>query len=158
MCRCRWGFQDRIVSTVIAILSSLDSNIFLSVPVTSDTVMKTFTVPETSAPLWFYCGQTGHCAAGMVFAINPPADPAPNSFSAFKALAMSQGTSSASAPVAGPSSTPTASSSAYVTPPPPHWQSATATVTWGGSTYTTTYSSYDGTPRTFVFYILVTAF
>ncbi|CAE6456460.1 unnamed protein product [Rhizoctonia solani] len=23
-------------------------------------------------PHWFYCGQTGHCPAGMVFAVNPP--------------------------------------------------------------------------------------
>jgi len=30
----------------------------------------TFAVNDTK-PKWFYCKQTGHCAAGMVFAINP---------------------------------------------------------------------------------------
>ena len=111
-----------------------------SVPVaagtqTSDLPIKQFTVPEGNAPLWFYCGQTGHCGQGMVFAINPPADPNPRSFQAFKALAMGQNGS-------GSSST----TSTLTTPPTPHWTSATATVTFGGSVYTTTYTSYDGTP------------
>ncbi len=69
-----------------------------SVPVaagTSPLPTKQFTVPAGNAPLWFYCSQVGHCGQGMVFAINPPADPAPNSFSAFKAAAIAQnGTSS----------------------------------------------------------------
>lgn len=105
---------------------------------TTDLPIRQFIVPAGNAPLWFYCGQTGHCGQGMVFAINPPADPSPNSFSAFKALAQG-GTPSSS-------SSPPPSSSDYVTPPAPHWVSATATVTYGGSVYTTTYTSYDGTP------------
>jgi hypothetical protein len=117
-----------------------------SVPVaagTTDLPIRQFTVPAGDAPLWFYCGQVGHCAQGMVFAINPPADPSPNSFSAFKALAQGGAPPS--------SSSPPASTSGYVTPPAPHWVSATATVTYGGSVYTTTYTSYDGTPRMSVF-------
>ncbi|KAH9930623.1 Cupredoxin [Fomitopsis serialis] len=43
-----------------------------------------FTLQNASAPLWFYCKQTGHCAKGMVFAINPTAA---KSFSAFQAAA-----------------------------------------------------------------------
>ncbi|KAF8152585.1 Cupredoxin [Crassisporium funariophilum] len=111
--------------------------IFVPVPAgTSPLPNRQFTVPEGTAPIWFYCGQTGHCAQGMVFAINPQADPSPRSFSAFKALAMG-GTPP-------PSATPPAST--FSTPPPQPWQSATATVTFGGSTYTTTYTSYAGTP------------
>ncbi|KDQ10322.1 hypothetical protein BOTBODRAFT_178339 [Botryobasidium botryosum FD-172 SS1] len=40
----------------------------------------------TTDPLWFHCEQTGHCAQGMVFAINPPADG--NTFDKFKAAAL----------------------------------------------------------------------
>jgi len=36
-------------------------------------------------PKWFYCAQAGHCAAGMVFAINPPREG--NTFDAFLANA-----------------------------------------------------------------------
>ncbi|OJJ42160.1 hypothetical protein ASPZODRAFT_105718 [Penicilliopsis zonata CBS 506.65] len=31
----------------------------------------TVTINDTD-PIWFYCGQTGHCQAGMVGVINPP--------------------------------------------------------------------------------------
>ncbi|KAJ7187427.1 Cupredoxin, partial [Mycena haematopus] len=95
-----------------------------------------FAVADSTTPFWFFCEQTGHCGKGMVFAINAPADPDPHSFSAFQALAMQlNGTGSASAPP--PSST---------TPPPQSWATATATVTDAGSTWTTIYTSYDGTP------------
>ncbi|OBZ75762.1 hypothetical protein A0H81_04080 [Grifola frondosa] len=39
---------------------------------------------NTTGPLWFYCRQTGHCAQGMVFAVNPTAA---KSFDAFQAAA-----------------------------------------------------------------------
>ncbi|KAK0504132.1 Cupredoxin [Armillaria luteobubalina] len=58
------------------------------VPVTNGTTafpVWSFTVNNASAPLWFYCAQTGHCAKGMVFAINPTAN---KSFAAFQAAAM----------------------------------------------------------------------
>ena len=32
-----------------------------------------FQVTNASAPLWFFCRQTGHCAKGMVLAVNPTA-------------------------------------------------------------------------------------
>lgn len=60
-----------------------------------------FTVNNASAPLWFYCKQTGHCAQGMVFAINPTAN---KSLAAFKANAMG-GASGASTGSASPSAT-----------------------------------------------------
>ncbi|KAF8140788.1 hypothetical protein K438DRAFT_1636972 [Mycena galopus ATCC 62051] len=100
----------------------------------------TFTVADATTPAWFYCQQTGHCGQGMVFAINAPADPAPNSFSAFQALAMQlngTGSTSASASASAPAAT---------TPAPQSWATATATVTDNGSTWTTVYTSYDGTP------------
>jgi plastocyanin len=70
----------------------------------------------------------------MVFAVNPPADPDPRSFNAFKNLAM------------GASGT-TAETGAFTTPPPQQWQTATATLSSASSVWTTTYTSYDGTPR-----------
>ncbi|TEB27343.1 hypothetical protein FA13DRAFT_1736720 [Coprinellus micaceus] len=95
-----------------------------------------FHVPDNhGAPLWFYCGQTGHCGQGMVFAINPPAPPAQNSFEAFRDLAIAPGSATSTAP------------DNYTTPPPPQWTMATATVTWGESTYETVYTSYAGTPE-----------
>ncbi|KAG6917641.1 hypothetical protein DXG01_001748 [Tephrocybe rancida] len=97
-----------------------------------------YTVVDTN-PVWVHCEQKGHCGQGMVFAVNPPAEPSPKSFAAFQALAISiNGTASAT--------TATAASTAYVTPPAPQWQTATATVTVANSVWTTTYSSYDGTP------------
>ncbi|RDB18971.1 hypothetical protein Hypma_014380 [Hypsizygus marmoreus] len=43
------------------------------------------TINDT-APIWGYCGQTGHCAAGMVFAINA-VESGPNNFAAFVEIA-----------------------------------------------------------------------
>lgn len=58
-----------------------------------------FTVNDTSAPMWFYCRQTGHCAKGMVFAVNPTAA---KSFDAFQLAANSTGsTASTSASASG---------------------------------------------------------
>ncbi|KAF6759199.1 hypothetical protein DFP72DRAFT_1031967 [Ephemerocybe angulata] len=107
-----------------------------------------FTVPDNGGtPLWFYCGQTAHCGQGMVFAINAPQDPDPHSFNAFKALAIARNGTAASTTTAPPTSTTTTSTSDnYTTPPPPKWTEATKTITWNGQTYTTTYTSYDGTP------------
>ncbi|TEB10258.1 hypothetical protein FA13DRAFT_1749018 [Coprinellus micaceus] len=111
-----------------------------------------FTVPDNyGAPLWFYCGQVNHCGSGMVFAINPPADAAdPHSFEAFRALAIARNGTDAAAPTSTTVHSGAAAATgtdSYTTPPAPHWTEATATVIWGGSTYTTTYTSYDGTPE-----------
>jgi len=43
-----------------------------------------FTLNNASAPLWFFCAQTGHCGQGMVFAVNPTAA---KSFEAFQTAA-----------------------------------------------------------------------
>ncbi|KZT71390.1 hypothetical protein DAEQUDRAFT_128898 [Daedalea quercina L-15889] len=61
-----------------------------------------FTVQNTSAPLWFYCRQTGHCEAGMVFAINPTAS---KSFSAFQAAAKATTSNSTNSTTSSASST-----------------------------------------------------
>jgi len=71
-----------------------------------------FTMTNASAPLWFYCRQTGHCQQGMVFAINPTTN---KSFAAFQAAAKASnsngtpGSASASASGTSTSSTPSAS-------------------------------------------------
>ncbi|KII88409.1 hypothetical protein PLICRDRAFT_111045 [Plicaturopsis crispa FD-325 SS-3] len=97
------------------------------------------TVNDTK-PIWVFCGQTGHCGQGMVFSVNAPADPAPNSFDAFQALAIAQnGTSNAT-------STSASATSTFATPPAQSVATVTATVTVGASTWTTTYASYAGTP------------
>ncbi|KAJ7074993.1 hypothetical protein B0H15DRAFT_43590 [Mycena belliarum] len=99
-----------------------------------------FVLADDTKPAWFHCEQTGHCGKGMVFAINAPADPDPHSFSAFQALAIKingTGDSSASAP---------ANTGSYTTPPAQSWATATATISNAASTWTTVYTSYDGTP------------
>ncbi|CUA74068.1 hypothetical protein RSOLAG22IIIB_10945 [Rhizoctonia solani] len=40
-------------------------------------------------PHWFYCGQVGHCPAGMVFAVNPPKNG--NTFEKFEEKAKESG-------------------------------------------------------------------
>ncbi|KAF6763276.1 Cupredoxin [Ephemerocybe angulata] len=71
-------------------------------PGTNPLPTRDFVVPDNGGkPLWFYCGQVNHCGRGMVFAINPPNAPNPQSFDAFKALAIARnGTNPA--PIAPP--------------------------------------------------------
>ncbi|KAK0201925.1 Cupredoxin [Desarmillaria ectypa] len=81
------------------------------VPVSNTTTvvpMWSFTVNNASAPLWFYCAQTGHCAKGMVFAINPTAN---KSFAAFQTAAMASTTNSTSSSSASGSAASGVSSS-----------------------------------------------
>ncbi|KAJ7058536.1 hypothetical protein C8F01DRAFT_292951 [Mycena amicta] len=92
----------------------------------------TFAVANSSKPLWFHCEQTGHCGQGMVFAINAPAAPDPHSFESFQELAKELNGTTATA---------------TTTPPAQSWASATATLTHDASTWTTIYTSYDGTPQ-----------
>jgi len=65
-----------------------------------------FTLNNASTPLWFYCAQTGHCAKGMVFAVNPTAT---KSFEAFQANANATGSTATTS--AGGSSTASPSAS-----------------------------------------------
>ncbi|EJU05855.1 hypothetical protein DACRYDRAFT_35845, partial [Dacryopinax primogenitus] len=109
---------------------------------------------ETLDPIWFYCGQKNpinHCEQGMVFAINPPATG--NTFAAFQANAIALGTagsapssSSSTAAPAGATPPAVAPSLNYTIPPDPSLQVVTATFQWNGAPYTTTYSSYPGSP------------
>ncbi|KDQ12371.1 hypothetical protein BOTBODRAFT_34670 [Botryobasidium botryosum FD-172 SS1] len=84
-----------------------------------------FVVQDTN-PIWIYCRQTGHCQSGMVFSVNAAATG--NTFDAFKALAVANGTSTTAA-------TPTAAPSVVT---------VTQTITLGANTWTTTYGSYPG--------------
>ncbi|KAJ7685430.1 Cupredoxin, partial [Mycena polygramma] len=46
-----------------------------------------FTVDNASTPLWFFCAQTTHCEAGMVFSVNA-VESGPKNFAAYQAAAM----------------------------------------------------------------------
>ena len=52
-----------------------------SVPISATPMTFRILVKNASQPLWFYCAHQGHCAAGMVMAVNPTAD---KTFDAFK--------------------------------------------------------------------------
>ncbi|TFK22263.1 hypothetical protein FA15DRAFT_695849 [Coprinopsis marcescibilis] len=72
---------------------------FIPVPSAEDKVSIDFKVPENGGkPLWFYCGQTGHCGDGMVFAINAPGAPSEFSFEAHQALAIARNGTGATQP------------------------------------------------------------
>ncbi|KAF9558441.1 hypothetical protein CPC08DRAFT_639023, partial [Agrocybe pediades] len=47
-----------------------------------------------TTPIWGYCGQTGHCGQGMVFAINA-VESGPNNFAAFQTIAKNTASTSA---------------------------------------------------------------
>ena len=53
-------------------------------------VKQSFIMPQTDKPLWFYCRQTGHCAKGMVFAVNAPKH-GDHTFDAFRKKATNTG-------------------------------------------------------------------
>ncbi|KAF8600223.1 hypothetical protein BDV93DRAFT_525511 [Ceratobasidium sp. AG-I] len=55
---------------------------------TSHFPTRTFKVTDKK-PHWFYCGQTGHCPDGMVFAVNPPKSG--NTFEKFQKKAQHSG-------------------------------------------------------------------
>ncbi|KAK0432742.1 uncharacterized protein EV420DRAFT_1655282 [Desarmillaria tabescens] len=88
--------------------SGIDSG-FVPIPANSTLFGQwTFTVDNSSTPLWFFCAQAGHCEKGMVFAVNPTQD---KSFQAFLANAQGNETGASSA---GGSSTIGASASGVV--------------------------------------------
>ncbi|EPQ58329.1 Cupredoxin [Gloeophyllum trabeum ATCC 11539] len=68
-----------------------------------------------TAPIWGFCGQTGHCGKGMVFSINA-VESGPNNFAAFQALAEhvngTSTTSGSGTSTSAPSSSSTKASSA----------------------------------------------
>jgi len=77
---------------------SVDSG-FMPVAAGGPTPEFNVTVNDT-APLWFYCRQTGHCGMGMVFAVNSDETSA-RSFSAFQTLAKEINGTSSNATTAG---------------------------------------------------------
>jgi plastocyanin len=117
-------------------------------PVPDATNSPTFTIPvNDTAPIWIHCRQAAdtansHCGKGMVFAINCGADGAPNSFTNFKNAALAIG-----AGLAGTTPTSTYAYSTATVPPAPAGGTVTATITLQTSTWTTTYSSYPGSPN-----------
>ncbi|KAF9017010.1 hypothetical protein BDZ89DRAFT_1103869 [Hymenopellis radicata] len=72
------------------------------------------TVNNATAPLWFYCAQTGHCAKGMVFAINPSAA---KTFAAFQAAAMGGSTTGTTGSTSGAGASATGSTTAGAASP-----------------------------------------
>ncbi|KAF9532182.1 hypothetical protein CPB83DRAFT_662688 [Crepidotus variabilis] len=92
------SFADPCTKLSTSGVQAVDSGF---VPVTANATSLpqwSFTVNNASSPLWFYCAQKSpadHCAAGMVFAINPTPD---KTFDAFLAKAKAGSTSSGSAP------------------------------------------------------------
>ncbi|PBL00998.1 hypothetical protein ARMGADRAFT_1024830 [Armillaria gallica] len=121
----------------------------------------TMTVNDTQ-PIWVYCKQAAktpasHCGQGMVFAVNCGLDGAPNSFTNFKSAALAVGASLSAAASAATASSDTASDAAasmtytaayggVTVPPAADPTVVTDTVTLESSTWTTTYSSYPGSP------------
>ncbi|TBU64921.1 hypothetical protein BD310DRAFT_972424 [Dichomitus squalens] len=133
---------------------------------TDDFPTWTITVQDTK-PLWFFCRQgentaASHCGKGMVFAVNCGQDGAPNSFTNFKNAALAIGAelqaSASAASSAAPATSAAAATSidysgwttaAYGTatiPAEPTGSIVTDTITAGSATWTTTYSSYPGSP------------
>ncbi|THH10843.1 hypothetical protein EW145_g1045 [Phellinidium pouzarii] len=64
--------------------SGIDSGFFPVSPNPTAIPQWSFTLENATTPLWFFCAQTGHCEAGMVFAVNPTAS---KTFEAFQAAA-----------------------------------------------------------------------
>jgi len=81
----------------------LDSGFTHATTVSQNTSGFSFVVNNT-APLWFYCRQTGHCTDGMVFAVNANAN---KTYAAFLENAKSSNSSSST-----PSGSPTGSTGA----------------------------------------------
>ena len=77
----------------------VDSGIMPATPGQATVPTWSFTVKNGTAPAWFYCKAGRHCAAGMVFSINPTAE---RSHETFKATAQG-----APAPASGGNNTTT---------------------------------------------------
>ncbi|GFF46716.1 cupredoxin [Aspergillus lentulus] len=104
----------------------------------------TLTVNDTS-PIWYYCGQVGHCQAGMVGVINPPRN-GPNTLDAFKSAARNAGDSTVPSAVGGgtlgkPSTASTMSSGTSQTSTSTSSSTSTSATTSSTSTSTATSTS-----------------
>ncbi|CAL1696109.1 unnamed protein product [Somion occarium] len=130
---------------------------FHPVPANQTDNFDTYTiVVNDTKPIWVHCEQAAntplsHCGKGMVFAVNCGPDGAQNSFTNFKNSALAIGAQLQSAASSASSAAPTATDAPIVTgsitiPPAPTQSVVTVTVTVEASTWTTTYSSYPGSP------------
>ncbi|KAF8305551.1 hypothetical protein DL93DRAFT_2172572 [Clavulina sp. PMI_390] len=133
---------SRLIGADGVSVTGFDSG-FQPVGTTGQQTVSSFTVTTTS-PLWFYCRQTGHCAQGMVFAVNPPTSG--NTFDKFLANALGSANTTATTTASTPPSTSTSSMITITTPAPTEVVTVTQTITLGASTWTTTYGSYPGSP------------
>jgi len=124
---------------------------------TSTDALPTYTIDvHDKNPIWLYCAQAArtpnsHCGAGMVFAINCGPNEAPNSFANFKHSALAVGerlkAEAAAASQAAPNPTWTTAAYGDVTiPAAPVPTLVTQVITLEAATWTTTYSSYPGSP------------
>lgn len=86
--------QSTFATPCQALPGGLDSG-FVPVSANSTSTQAMSITVNTTDPLWFYCRQTGHCANGMVFAVNPTAN---KTFAAFQAAANASGTSTSASP------------------------------------------------------------
>lgn len=126
---------------------------FQPVPANQTDHLPTYTVTvNDTEPIWIYCAQAArtansHCGKGMVFAINCGADNEPNSFTNFKNSALAVGAALASAEATAPASTTTAAYGGLTIPAAPTSTVKTQVITLSSSTWTTTYTSYPGSPE-----------
>jgi plastocyanin len=113
----------------------------------TDFPTEVYTVTNTSKPLWFYCSQTLHCGKGMVFSINCPST-GTNTLAAFEAAALAFGAEQAAEASSASAWSATATPDVYggMTYAPVYAPTVTDTVTFGESTWTTTYQSYENSP------------
>ncbi|KAF8883015.1 hypothetical protein BD779DRAFT_1802147 [Infundibulicybe gibba] len=98
--------QSAFETPCVPLYGGYDSG-FVPVDTGAPPKIRSLRVPYTSAPIWFHCQQTGHCGQGMVFAINPPAEPSPKSFNAFRNLAIATNGTRPSASYSAPAASPT---------------------------------------------------
>jgi plastocyanin len=85
--------------------NGLDSG-FVPVAANATSTQAFVVTVNATDPMWFFCRQVGHCANGMVFAINPTAN---KTFAAFQAAANASGTTTSASPSASSGSSGTAS-------------------------------------------------
>ena len=84
---------------------------------------------NTTAPIWMFCGQTGHCGQGMVFSINAPATG--NTFDAY--LANAKATASGTTATTGTAGTSAGAGGAAATGSVPNASTGTTSTTGGAS-------------------------
>jgi plastocyanin len=113
----------------------------------TDFPTEVYTVTDTSKPLWFFCSQTLHCGKGMIFSINCPST-GTNTLDNFRASALAVGAQEAAAASSASAWSATATPDVYgsQTYAPVYAPTVTDTVTFGQSSWTTTYQSYADSP------------